>query len=1036
MRALRLDGSWFLATGLVVLFLGGCSGSGGGSDVPIAPAEGGASTGGGSGEDGGSPSGTGGNSLGLDPTQNPCAGENPPEELCRLEVEPACGDAEINQDSEACDDGNTLPGDGCNGICVVEANYRCTTAGQPCELVFACGNGAVEPGEVCDDGNTLGGDGCSETCEEVSLNFFCILPGEPCKRIVDCGDGRIGGDETCEDDQVIGSLQSGDGCDTECHVEIGWICRVPGQPCERAPMCGDGIVTPSINEACDDGNTEGGDGCAADCSFAEDGWLCASPGQPCQDLTVCGDGLVTGSEECDDADDDPEDGCDACALTEGWECPFPGAPCLPECGDGINLNGAEICDDANLEDGDGCSSLCEWEDGWACSGTAPDYQCERTVCGDGVRAGTESCDDGNSDMGDGCTPLCHVEPSCDAGACTSTCGDGLRLGLEACDDGNNRSGDGCSSGCEVEPGSECEQPELGENMNVPVVYRDFDGTHPDFEPGATGCEIATLGLVAATLDPAGKPVQASTGADLCGQVSALNDWYRDTAASTTVVSTMTLWNTGTGSFVNRWSEEGQQWSKANPDDIQWCADAGGSCDECTFDYVWCHEPCVEWGAGSTQICALGAGGIITYEGDPTFFPLDGQGQTPTAQYVEATIPQPVYEGNWQVDPSGELHNFHFTSEVRFWFQFDANLEQSLEFTGDDDVWVFINNRLAVDLGGIHVPVSGLVDVAQQALALGLVDGEVYEIVVFQAERQTNGSSYRLTLSGFNAAPSECGPICGDGIVSPGEQCDDGENLGGYGNCNADCTRGEYCGDGIPQLEAGEQCDNGDNRSPYGASGCAPGCRAVPYCGDGAVQSAYGERCDDGINDGSYGGCTSDCQRAGYCGDGVPDAGEECDDGLNNGAYGTCGPDCILGPRCGDNVLQTEWGETCDDGNNEPSDGCSPLCGEEGICGDSLPNPESGEQCDDGVNDGGYGECGPNCLYGPRCGDGVTQPEEEACDGGPDARVAYGECAPNCILGPHCGDGDLDIGYEDCDDGNTNNKDGCSSACKIEIIIPI
>ena len=52
--------------------------------------------------------------------------------------------------------------------------------------------------------------------------------------------------------------------------------------------------------------------------------------------------------------------------------------------------------------------------------------------------------------------------------------------------------------------------------------------------------------------------------------------------------------------------------------------------------------------------------------------------------------------------------------------------------------------------------------------------------MFQAERQTTGSSYRLTLSGFNAAPSECRPVCGDGIVGIGEECDDGKNAGGYG----------------------------------------------------------------------------------------------------------------------------------------------------------------------------------------------------------------------------------------------------------------
>ena len=68
------------------------------------------------------------------------------------------------------------------------------------------------------------------------------------------------------------------------------------------------------------------------------------------------------------------------------------------------------------------------------------------------------------------------------------------------------------------------------------------------------------------------------------------------------------------------------------------------------------------------------------------------------------------------------------------------------FRGDDDVFVFVNNQLAVDLGGIHGPVSGSVDLDAQADELGLTEGEVYTLDLFQAERNPGGSNFRIDTS--------------------------------------------------------------------------------------------------------------------------------------------------------------------------------------------------------------------------------------------------------------------------------------------------
>ena len=199
-------------------------------------------------------------------------------------------------------------------------------------------------------------------------------------------------DSTCvsslSDSETIGALELDAGETITCTFT------------NKKIICGNNDIQPG--EMCDDGGTEGGDGCSATCQSE-----------------ACGNNVTDVGEECDDGENDDGDGCSAQCVVE-------------VCGDGEVNNITEQCDDGNATGEDGCSADCQViEEGFDCE---TEGEACTPHCGDNLIRGSETCDDGETDAGDGCSAVCAVEPGFICEEEPSVCQEQLDFG-DAPDDG-------------------------------------------------------------------------------------------------------------------------------------------------------------------------------------------------------------------------------------------------------------------------------------------------------------------------------------------------------------------------------------------------------------------------------------------------------------------------------------------------------------------------------------------------------------------------------------------------------------------------
>lgn len=217
-----------------------------------------------------------------------------------------------------------------------------------------------------------------------------------------------------------------------------------------------------------------------------------------------------------------------------------------------------------------------------------------------------------------------------------------------------------------------------------VTYRDFTEAHPDFEMDFRG-DVVRRGLVAPDLGPERKPTFSSNlgcPADMATPLACAN-WE---------VTTPTL---STAEAFAQWYSDVQGVNVRIDKQLELTETAPGS-------------------------------GEYAYD-STAFFPLEpteGLGRSPANHHT----------GN----------NYLFTTEIHVEFGYRAG--QRFTFRGDDDLWIFVNGKLALDLGSLHGPEQGTIDFDAQAAALGIAVGGTYTMDIFHAERHTDGSNFRVTTN--------------------------------------------------------------------------------------------------------------------------------------------------------------------------------------------------------------------------------------------------------------------------------------------------